>query len=288
MKHIKVFAITSALIIGLMMSCHQSDPPGPKQVDISDPDFGREGNKIKFSGRKWWVKIYEDRQWGPGPNYFSGNEEDITIDNKGHLHMKIVNRNGKWMSTEIVSEDVMGYGTYIFTIDGDIENIPENIVLGLFTWDDETFQTQANSEVDIEFSKWGNANDQRTLQYGVQPINFGTLHPEREYRPQYTLDKLIGTTTHAFTWTKDKIYWASYIGDTYGQGELLAEWTFDQNNPGRVKEENGRRSNPIVIPAPGPNTNCRINFWITPWVNSVPTDGKEQEIVITKFEYRPL
>lgn len=276
-------AFTLLLIIA---SCGSTEIP-QKNDPPSDPSY-REGNKIRFSGFDWKVKEYETYKWGPGPNYFSGHEDDITIDANGYLHMKIVKRNGKWMSTEVVSDSNMGYGTYVFTVQGDLENIPENIVLGLFTWDNNTFQKQANSEVDIEISKWGNKDDLWTLQYGVQPIYFGPYKPERVHRPRYELGELTGISTHAFTWTPDKISWVSFTGAEYGQGDTIAYWEFDKNNPSRTKEEGGRVSDPIVIPAPGLTTNARINFWITPWVAQQPTDGLEQEIIIQAFNYTPL
>lgn len=285
MGNIKISILILASI--LFVTCEQSDPPG-KDKGVNTETFGRIGDSIRFSGRDWTVKIHEASQWGPGPNYFSGHEEDIFVDAQGYLHMKIVNRGGKWMSTEVVSDENLGYGTYIFTLDGDFENIPENIVLGLFTWDNTTFKKEANSEVDIEISKWGNKNDLWTLQYGVQPINFGQLNPERMFRPEYTLGKLKGVTTHGFKWSENEIVWNSYAGDTYGSGELLGTWTFDLNNPARVKTEGGQNSEAIIIPKPGPETNARINLWITPWVAAAPTDGKEQEMIIRRFEYRPL
>lgn len=271
--------------VALFIGCHQSDPPKPSVNTVS---FGRVGDSIRFAGLDWTVKIHETGQWGPGPNYFSGSEQDITIDSNGYLHMKIVQRNGKWFSTEVVSDKAMGYGTYTFTLDGNLEDIPENIVLGLFTWDNNTFYSDANSEVDIEISKWGDKTDERTLQYGVQPINFGTLYPERMHRPEYPLGKLKGVTTHGFNWTDTAITWASYSGDTYGQGELLGEWKFDTSFPGRVKEEGGNKSVPVVIPAPGSETNARINLWIATWYDPAPADGKEQEIIIRDFSYEAL
>lgn len=282
MRRIKVVIVGVLLIF--MFSCHQSDPP-KDQIENSS---GRIGDSIRFAGLDWRVKVYEDIKWGPGPNFFSGNNEDVFIDNNGYLHMKIVQRDGKWMSTEVVSDKNMSYGRYIFTIEGDFENIPENIVLGLFTWDDNTFFEQANSEVDIEISKWGDKNDSWTLQYGVQPINFGTFYPERRFRPEYELGQLTGVSTHAFTWTADKIVWESFEGNQYGVGKPIGSWTFDSNNPGRVKEEGGNNSKPIVIPEPGPTTNARINLWIATWINSAPTDGKEKEFIIRDFKYEVL
>ncbi|MDG1098290.1 MAG: hypothetical protein P8O20_02805 [Bacteroidia bacterium] len=285
-KKISVVIAFIGILIFAGFACKQSDPPKKELVNVDRS--ARVGDSIRFAGKDWKVKIYEDKQWGPGPNWFSGHEDDITVDVNGYLHMKIVNRDNKWMSTEVISDEVMGYGTYIFTLEADLESIPENIVLGLFTWDNNSFQEAANSEVDIEFSRWGDLSDLRTLQYGVQPINFGTVFPERAFRPEYGLGKLRGVHTHAFTWTDTLISWVSYAGDTYGSGEVLGTWKFDLNNPARIKEEGGNESDPIIIPKPGPETNARINFWILPWVNQRPTDGNEQEVIVRNFEYRPL
>jgi hypothetical protein len=280
MKHI---GFATMLILGIW-GCKQSPPP---EVDITDLAY-RKGDKIHFSGRDWVVKKYENAMWGPGPNFFSGNEEDITIDNQGYLHMKVVKRDNKWMSTEIIGQDRLGYGTYIFTVDGNFESMPDNIVLGLFTWDDNSFQTEANSEVDIEMGKWGIPSDPSTLQYGVQPINFGTLFPERMKRQSYPTGSMNGVTTHSFLWSPDSIVWHSYTGEKVEPSKQFGYWKFDKNNPARAKTENGLTSQGIVIPKPGTNTNARINLWINTWIAAGPRDGKDLEVIVRKFEYKRL
>jgi hypothetical protein len=247
----------------------------------------RTGDTLTFSGRQWVIK-YSESPVGPGPNFFSKRPSDVFIDSKGRLHMKIVQHDKKWYATEVVTLDNLGYGTYIFTVIGDLVNIPENIVLGLFTWDNNTFADQANSEIDIEFAKWNDASNPYTLHYSAQPVNFGPYYPERTHNPETNPDHLIGKSTHAFTWTDTLVSWKSYTGGTFGEGELIAEWTFDLNNPARVKNENGNSSAPIIIPAPGNTTNARINFWILPGISTAPTDGQEHEVIIESFEYQPL
>ena len=277
--------VLGLIILFGLTACYQSPPPDPS---VNTTDFGRVGDSIRFAGLDWTVKIHETSKWGPGPNYFSGNERDITIDSNGYLHMKIVKRNDKWYSTEVVSDKNMGFGTYIFTVDADLEDISDNIVLGLFTWDNNTFQSDANSEVDIEVSKWNNNAEVRTLQYGVQPIFFGQLNEERKYRPGYPLGSLKGVTTHAFTWTENEITWVSYAGSTYGQGQVLGEWSFDDSQPARVKEEGGKTSDPVVIPKPGSETNARINLWLVNDGGQGPEKGRDVEIIIRDFKYIPL
>lgn len=273
------------LVLWSLSSCYQSDPQPPS---VNTSEFGRVGDSIRFSGYDWTVKTYENQQWGPGPNYFSGDERDITIDKNGFLHLKIVNRDGKWMSTEVICDEAMGYGKYSWTVEGTMDSYAPNTVVGLFTWDDHTFDSDANSEVDIEFSKWGNPSRNTALQYGVQPINFGTLNPERDYRPVYDIGAIEDVSTHNFLWTDTAIIWKSYIGDIEDEAKLIGEWRFGLENPGRVKEEGGNVSKPVVIPAPGANTNARMNFWLLTAIHPEPTDGLKQEFIVRKFSYDPI
>lgn len=272
--------IFSTLILAMLISSCEE----PEQ-----PDNIRFGNTVRFSGYDWEVKVSEELQ-GPGPNYFSEHPDDIYIDDDGFLHMKIVERDGRWYSTELVGKENMGYGTYRFTIQGDFINIPENIVVGLFTWDNNTFQQQANSEVDVELAKWGDATKTNTLQYAVQPVAFGTYYPERVNSPDSTEWALDGVSTHVFTWTDSLISWWSYAGPDIDDDMLISEWTFDDTNPARVKEEGGQSSLPVVIPAPGETTNARINFWILPLAGQPagPVGGEEQEYIVREFGYTPL
>ncbi len=268
-----IFALAGVFLL----ACKQAEPSFNNRV----------GDELTFSGMKWDIKIYKEQTWGPGNNYFTNHPNDIFIDDNGYLHLTVTERNGKWWCTEVISQEAMGYGTYIWTIQGNPVNIDQNIVIGLFTWDNFTFQTQANSEVDIEFSKWADADQDTTLQYGVQPINFGPYFPERDYKPKVEPSTWNGVSTHAFTWTEDSIYWESWQGDQYGNGEPIAKWTFDKNNPPRVKNEGGNSSNPIVIPAPGNNTNARMNMWLVQGANVGPVLPIRHEIIIRKFEYIP-
>lgn len=263
-------------LVGLVWSCEQSEP-----------SFNaRNGNILTFSGREWDIKFAEILL-GPGNNYFTNHPNDVWVDDQDQLHLTVTQRGGRWRCTEVVSRDTMGYGTYIWTVKGNPVDIDPLIVLGLFTWDNNSFQSQANSEVDIEFAKWGDAEEEYTLQYGVQPIAFGPYFPERVHKPLGNNSDWIGTSTHAFTWTDSLITWESWPGSEYGNGPPATSWTFDLNNPARVKNEGGNSSNPIIIPAPGNTTNARMNLWLMNGVEG-PDDQTRHEIIISKFDYIPL
>lgn len=254
----------------------------------SDPDFNqRSGDLINFAGREWDIK-HSLALLGPGPNFFSNHPNDVWIDDDGFLHLTVTQRDGEWKCTEVVSRDTFGFGTYVWTIQGDPVTIDRNIVLGLFTWDNNTFQTQANSEVDIEFAKWGDPEEDFTLQYGVQPIAFGPYNEERVFKPESANSNWIGESIHAFTWTDSLIIWKSWPGSTYDESvPPAAEWSFDHTNPAKIKYENQSQSDPIVIPAPGNTTNARMNLWLVngPEGPFVPI---RHEIVIQDFKFIPL
>lgn len=271
---LKFIPIVTALLV--LAACKQSDPP----------DDQRDGDTVTFAGKVWDVK-HSTAQQGPGPNFFSDAPSDVFVDQNGWLHLKIANRDNRWYATEVVGQENIGYGTYTWTVGSDVHNIPENLVVGLFTWDNNSFQRQANSEIDVEFSYWGDTTLSSTLSYSAQPVNFGTFFPERHHTSPSAGELLEGVTTHTFTWTDTLVTWASYEGES-ASGTPFAEWSFDLNNPARSKQEGGNFSDFIVIPAPGETTNARINFWILPHINAAPTDGLEHELVIRNFTYLPL
>jgi hypothetical protein len=259
-------------------SCEQSDPPTGKQVIKDSGD-------LIFSGYGWKIKS-STFPVGPGPCYFNG-DSCVWVDKQGRLHMEIAYINGKWQTSEIINTANTGYGTYIFTVDSDISNFNDRVVLGLFTWDNNTFIDQGNSEVDIEFAKWFKASDTLMLTTSVQPVSFenSTPYAERTYKPLMQVSKLKKTTTHAFKWTPDEITWSSYAGDQFPGTEQIASWRFDKSNQSRVKIEGGISSKPIVIPAPGATTNARINLWL---LNGLPpSDNKPVEVILKSFEFIP-
>lgn len=266
----------AAAVLLTLAGCKQSDPP----------EIGREGDIVEFSGYTWTVKT-SDTPVGPGPNLFSERFSDVYVDGNGWLHMRISQYNNQWWASEVVGTDVVGYGRYEWTVGSDVQNLPSNLVVGLFTWDNNTFQEAANSEVDIEFSRWGNDNAASPLTYSVQPVSFGDFFAERTHHSTANPSPLTGVSTHVFNWTDSLVTWESYEGDV-AAGEPFATWSFDLNNPARQKVEGGNTSDPIIIPTPGATTNARINFWILPHLNPAPQDEEEHELIVRRFRYTPF
>jgi hypothetical protein len=240
---------------------------------------------INFAGQTWTVRNNEMAQ-GPGPNSFSSSGSNVWVDGSGNLHLKITKTSNGWKCAEVISGNKYGYGTYVFTVGSDVAALNPNVVAGMFTWDDHTFATQANSEIDIEFAKWGN-NGAYTYTSSVQPVKFENpdVYLERTNQPAMDINKLRGTSTHAFTWTSSLVTWKSYEGASYPGSNLIAAWQFSNTMQPRIKYEGGNQSAPVVIPAPGNDTRVHINLWL--FNGQAPTDNNEVELVIKSFQFIP-
>ena len=249
---------------------------------------------LKFAGLTWWVKASRDGLAGPGPNYFSADPQDVFVDEQGRLHLTISHRDGKWFSTEVVTQATTGYGQYEFHLVGPVDGLDPNAVLGLFTWDSHTWKTDANSEIDIELTRWADA-DAPNLNYSVHP-GWGPdtesgKHPERTTLFDMALDG--DESTHVINWTPTRVTNSSYQGAGLDPEKLIYSWSFDDTNPPRItNNEQGDTSDPIVIPRPSTTTHTRINLWLidTDGDNQAdpPTDGQPIQVIISGFRFIPI
>jgi hypothetical protein len=138
-----------------------------------------------------------------------------------------------------------------------------NVVLGLFTWsDDPAFNYR---EIDIECSRWSNANDARNSQFVVQPSD-ATGHLAR-----YAVPTGLTNSTHLFTWETNRITFQSQRGSfspAPAPANVISNWTYS-----------------LAAPRTG-DENVRINLWLNK--GAAPTDGKEVEVIIKSFQFVPL
>lgn len=280
LNRVNIVIFCSAILVSFgLLTCKQSPPP-PFVEPVIKGDFA-------FSGYQWKYKD-AGNPVGPGPNRFSGTTDFAWVDANGHLHLKIAKKNNFWTCSEVISTKVFDYGTYVFTCTSDISNFNEKVVFGAFTWDSYSFQKQANSEIDVEFARWGNANDTTLLTFSAQPIIFSNPVPylERTYKAKVPTKYFKNPITYMFRWTPDSVKWEAYEGTTYPASNKIAEWTFDKNNMPRKKIEGPNTSDAIVIPAPSDSTNFRFNFWLLN--GQAPSNSAEHEVVISSFKYTPL
>jgi hypothetical protein len=209
---------------------------------------------IDFAGYQWTVKSSGDDVAGPGPNHFSDSSQNVWVDSKGKLHLKITqDGNGNWQCAEVYLNQSLGYGTYQFKLATDLGDIDPNIVLGLFTYD--VSPAQHYREIDIEFAKWSVVDNPNNVQYTVQPPRDGTYY-------EWPLATGYAKTTHQFKWAAKKVVFNSKAGDV-----TLAQWSETRANS---------------IPTPG-NEVVHLNLWLNqgqPPMNALPL-----EVVISGFSF---
>ncbi len=236
----------------------------------------RYGRNIQFAGRNWGVK-QSGGATGPGQNRFSARPEDIFVDPNGALHLTINNHDGGWFATEAVLTESLGYGTYVFKTNSEVDKLNENAVFGAFTWDirgDDTVEIPGwpYREIDFEDSRWGDPNDPNTSQTVVQPPGTGRL--ERYALPDLSNDARL---TRFFTWEPGRVEWVTLLGDhdptnfpesaVINRRELVDQGDFF-----------------TAVPLPGHET-FRFNLWL---FGGPPSDGQPIEVVITDFQFIPI
>ena len=208
---------------------------------------------LEFSGYEWIVKTSDGEQVGPGPNYFSDSEENVWVDSEGRLHLKIMQRDGRWYCAEVISTENFGYGTYRFYTESRIDQIDQNAVLGLFTWDDDP--AYHHREIDIEFSRWGQTENDNA-QFVVQP------YTKSDNIHRFNVELSDTHSTHSFDWKSDEVFFQSTHGD------YIESWSYyiDQD-----------------IPLPG-NENARMNLWL--FGGEPPSEAVE--VIVSAFEFIPV
>jgi hypothetical protein len=214
---------------------------------------------LRFSGLDWSVKSSANPV-GPGPNYFSDDARSAWVDRAGRLHLRLEPRDGRWQCAEVVSRKSFGYGRYRFYLESPVGALDPNVVLGLFTWnDDPAFH---HREIDIEFSRWGdpkNQNAQYVIQPYQTPANISRFEVPREME----------RSGHEWVWRKNEVAYRSWRGSAAEptQKTLLRQTTLRND-----------------VPVPG-GENVRLNLWLLG--GKVPLDAKPAEAVIRRFEFQP-
>lgn len=238
---------------------------------------------ITWSGFTWCIMTSNGTKCNPGPNYYSSSANNVFVDSAGRLHITITKSGGKFYCSAMFTTQTVGYGTYKFFVSSRVNNLDRNSVVGLFTWNDKNCVTNANSELDIEFTRWGYAKDSNVINYSVQPTNAGQETERFKTAPMtYTGN----STLHMFSWMPSLVSFSSYKNHNYPPvpADLISSWSFSNTNPPKSKEE--CESEPIVIPAPEGGTHLNMNLWLDH--GRYPTDNNEVEVVLDSVSFTPL
>jgi hypothetical protein len=217
---------------------------------------------IQFAGMSWWVKS-NTVPLGPGPTYFSSMVNNPFVDGSGHLHLKLIQSGGIWYGAEVVSNAVLGNGTFSFSLDTDETGLDPNVVVGLYTWNDAP--AFANREIDVELGRFGNANDTNNAQFVVQPFETsGNLL-------RFAVPKGTAPSSYGFQWYPTAVSFEAAQGlsaDPANPQLVIKQWVNSQ-----------------TVPQPG-NANVRMNVWL--YNASAPANSQPVEVIVDNFQFTPL
>ncbi len=267
---------TVRLLLGVLQEPGQPPPDvyydqatfdnlGPPTLDeIQWNDFPG-GRTLEFSHYTWRVK--GPGFYGPGPSLFSDSPSCVWVDSQGQLHLTIKRIGSSWYSTEVALTDFLGYGDYIFTTVGGLDDLDIRAIFGMFLWqygrcyDQSYLWWNPYNEIDIEFGRWGNPGN-GIGQFVVQPWDYpGNIS---------NFDASFGdneVTSHAFRWLPDRVEFRSWRGEVWDESpeNIIHTWTY--TGPHIPRPEQPR---------------VHINLW---QFNSPPSTN--QEVVIKRFVFVP-
>lgn len=210
---------------------------------------------INFSGYTWEVR--DQGSSGPGPNYWSSS--NVWVDSDGHLHLKIRKdaATGRWLCAEVTSTQAFGYGSYIWKIEGAVDKLDRNIVLGLFNY---KAGDNGHHEMDIEFARWGNSA-WHNFNYTVYPAS-GSGSVSQTYELA-----LNGTyTSYKFYRNSTSVSYKAYHGHGLDEALSFYPWTTPA----------GFNVSTLALPV-------HMNLWL--FNGNAPSDAKEVEIIIHSFTF---
>jgi hypothetical protein len=218
---------------------------------------------ISWKGHSWNVTN------GGMAGVCAGNPANVSVDANGYLHLTITNNGGTWTAAEIFSTDKIGFGTYQWQLEGPIDKLDKNVVVGLYPYGPAAgLGESGNNEIDIEFARWGNA--------AWPNGNYTIWPPTGTTTGSHTFEVSLGggtSITTRFTWSSSKIDFATLGGfvDVDATSGLIDAWSFAPANPAtRITQQ--------AMP-------LGMNLWC---YDNPPSDGKNVEIVVRDFQFVPL
>jgi len=218
---------------------------------------------LSFAGYTWKVTDSQGDSIGPGPNIFDPN--NAWVDTHGFLHLKLAKdpTDGKFHSAEVALNQDLGYGTYQWSVEGDLGSLDKQVVFGMFNYSGN----DGYDEMDIEYSKWGVQNNNNMLNYTLYPAT-GSAQSSVEVVYPFSLS---GTyTTQRFRRTSDSVTFKSLGGFHDDDTNLYASKTWT-NPPNSIST----LSMPVLM-----------NLWCFHGIE--PANGYSVEIIIHDFKFTPL
>ena len=261
----KILVLSLSAAIVALSSCSKAlETPQTTSVTstpttpVTPVQTATEPNTIQFSGMTWYV-VNSGERVGPGNNFFDSS--NVFLDASGNLHLKITqDAKGFWHCASLHTKKTFGLGAYKFYVEGKLDQLDKNTVLGLFNYSGK----DGFDEIDVEIAKWG-LDSKSNINYTVYPSAGEPTHKTKQ--TALPADELY--STHEYRRNADGIDFSSAPGFVDPSVSPFTAYTFTNN---------------YTAPFLASTTNMPlyINFWL--FQSKPPSDGKETELIIHKVE----
>jgi len=222
-------------------------------------------NTLHWMGRDWIPTN------GGMAGVVKGDPANVSLDDKGYLHLRIINRDGNYTAAELFSIENLGFGTYQWQIEGAIDKMDPTTVLGLFNYGAKAgIGVDSENEIDIEFSQWNNTCHGCNADFTFYPAtgnkSLGPMEDNFTYNPNGST-----LTTARFEWSSTRIVGTIMsglqpIGTT---ANVLQTITFaPPDYTARIPQ----------VPIP-----LAMNLWCFK-----ATPASKQEVILRNFQFVPL
>ena len=216
----------------------------------------RDSPTVEFSGYHWQVK---EGYAPPGQNRWS--KENVRVDAEGQLHLLLNYMANGWYCAEIRSEEWFGYGSFIFHLIANPDQLASQSVLGMFL-----FNEISQNEIDVEISRWGK---------DTEPNLHYSLH--NRTGPVMVEDFLLNLSegdfsTHRIDWLSDRIVYSSQYGHRQDARGIIFQKIVAASDSEDTFLPNGKMR-------------VHFNLWL---FRGVPPDPfGDLEVMIRRFVYVP-
>ena len=255
------FAVVALVILSACTSDLTVTSPASERMSPLDAPSAAQSQSsattIRWSGYTWTVTN------GAMAGGNTASASNVFVDSDGRLHLKIVKSGSKWTTAELFTNDKLGFGTYQWQIEGRLDKLNKNVVLGLFPYGPKAgLGKDGENEIDIEFSQFGSIFK--------DPGNW-TIYSASGKKKTHSFDfSLSGTyTTSRFNWSSSEIAFSLFGGfqKSSSNSNSLKSWKYAPSKPADYIPQK-------ALP-------LGMNLWL--YESKPPTDGKNVEIIIHSF-----
>ncbi|MDV6331142.1 glycoside hydrolase family 16 protein [Asticcacaulis sp. 201] len=215
---------------------------------------------LQFAGHTWTIR--PDGVGGPRDNTWC--QANAFVDASGYLHLKLTQTATGWCSAQVSSTDRMGFGTYQWELNTRVDTLDKNVVFGLFHYPTADVGQDGTNEIDIEFTRWGNASA-NGLNYTAFPTTTSVALTTQNFPISMSGDY----STHRYVWGARSIHFQGTNGHYDTNPLPIADWTYA---PSDYTTRISQSPMPVYM-----------NLWIT----APPSDGNPVEMIISSFKFTP-